>query len=455
MFRLIISACVVALSLCATIWLTYAQQTDVVFGDLELAQQNVSSAGLASGEFGIAQYSSPELQALLINNGPQDLEAGAGLAIPSLATGFITCQNLTGPVAPQILYQSPEINSFLVQAATQQVLTQISVPATATTVPNTLIELECRFNFTNEFSLTPGSVVVDSIKLRVIETSPGRFDATLNLARDPIKEKLDTAVPQRGAEWVQAFILGVLNDLAIPGIIIAGIFIALIGFYYMFFSDDADQVSTWFSYIIWGVVGVIVMMSALFIATTIYESILSSGEIQAVSGVEIAWQFYDLIVYPFLKLFLYIVVGVLFLTLMSRVFFFLSSSSEEVQTKSKNIIVASVTWILVILASNELIEFVYGSEQQIRNQNATDVTQVGSPLFANANIPILYEIVRWVMSLAAFFVLAIIIFLTFKFLIKPDSEENLASIRRYIMYVFIGVVVIGAGYLLTNFVLIT
>gem|GEM_PF-1882140 len=73
---------------------------------------------------------------------------------------------------------------------------------------------------------------------------------------------------------------------------------------------------------------------------------------------------------------------------------------------------------------------------------------------SDANIPIIYTIVQWVMGLAAFAVLAIIVFQTFKMLTDPTKEENLTNIRQTILYVVLGMLVIGAGYLIVNVVMI-
>ena len=175
--------------------------SNILLTGLELNQAAPVSGVNSSGEYSIFQFSAPELKAVLINYGPDDLFAGAQvvgnqLQTQILNTGYITCQDSSTTPAT-VLYQSAPANSFLVQANTQQVLTNITLPNTITQVAGTLIDLECTFDFNNEFNLDPSSVKTATIKLRVQEASPGRFDVTLGLARDPIKEKLDVAIPQR------------------------------------------------------------------------------------------------------------------------------------------------------------------------------------------------------------------------------------------------------------------
>ena len=197
------------------------------------------------------------------------------------------------------------------------------------------------------------------------------------------------------------------------------------------------------------------MMLAPFIANTIYDTVLNRWENTAFNAIQAVGQIYDLIVYPILKLFIYIVLGVLFIMLISRVFTYLSATQEEVINKTRTTLVGIVVWMIVILWSNEVVEFIYGKEADIRNQNATQISEVWSPLFADPNIPIFYEIVRWIMALAVFAVLVIIIVQAFRLLMKPDDSEIISEIKSNLVYVFIGVLVVWASYLITNFFLIT
>ncbi|MDR0369028.1 MAG: hypothetical protein LBH96_00370 [Candidatus Peribacteria bacterium] len=62
--------------------------------------------------------------------------------------------------------------------------------------------------------------------------------------------------------------------------------------------------------------------------------------------------------------------------------------------------------------------------------------------------------INWIMALATFVVLVIIIFQTIQMLTKPDDAEIPKKIKKTLMYVAIGVIVIGAGYVISNVLLI-
>jgi hypothetical protein len=58
------------------------------------------------------------------------------------------------------------------------------------------------------------------------------------------------------------------------------------------------------------------------------------------------------------------------------------------------------------------------------------------------------------MGLTTLAVLVLIIFQTFQLLTKPDSADNIGKIKKTLMYVAIGVVVIGAGYVISNVLIV-
>jgi len=59
------------------------------------------------------------------------------------------------------------------------------------------------------------------------------------------------------------------------------------------------------------------------------------------------------------------------------------------------------------------------------------------------------------MGLTSLAVLIIIIFQTVQLLMKPDNPEQMKSLKNSLIYVFIGLMVIGAGYLITNFLIVS
>jgi len=145
------------------------------------------------------------------------------------------------------------------------------------------------------------------------------------------------------------------------------------GFYKLMFADGEEDITKGLSYIIWGTVGIIVMMSASYITNIIFDGVFSGGNLDTFSGVNAVQILYDSIVFPFLKMVIYIVIGIMFLLLLSRVFTFIFSPSEEIKDKSITIIVWNTVSILIILMAKQLVEFVYGKKDDVLNQNAQNL----------------------------------------------------------------------------------
>jgi hypothetical protein len=78
------------------------------------------------------------------------------------------------------------------------------------------------------------------------------------------------------------------------------------------------------------------MVSAKFFGKLLYNDILYSGEIgvNQFSASTIVAQVYDLLLFPLLKIFYYIAMGVLFVILLIRAFSFVSSPEDDVRQKA-------------------------------------------------------------------------------------------------------------------------
>ena len=81
--------------------------------------------------------------------------------------------------------------------------------------------------------------------------------------------------------------------------------------------------------------------------------------------IELARVIYDNIAFPILKVALYLVIGVLFVILLTRVISFVFASDEETQKKSTTIIVWNTVGILIILASKQIVEAVFGKREDV------------------------------------------------------------------------------------------
>ena len=58
------------------------------------------------------------------------------------------------------------------------------------------------------------------------------------------------------------------------------------------------------------------------------------------------------------------------------------------------------------------------------------------------------------MGLASLVILIMVLIEAFKLMMKPDSPDTMKGIKNSLIYIFIGILIIGAGYILTNFLIV-
>lgn len=172
---------------------------------------------------------------------------------------------------------------------------------------------------------------------------------------------------------------------------------AIIGFYEIMSADKDDAQKKGFAYVLWGVVGIIVMLSASFIASRL----IGSGGVLDFNGFFqgniAAWKLYSLIIFPFLKMIMFVVIGVLFLILLLHMYRFVISPDDKIKEHAKTIIIWNTIGILTIIFSKSLVETIYGKEAEVVNPFATSLADIGSGILADKSFAWLYVVLNWVM----------------------------------------------------------
>lgn len=257
--------------------------------------------------------------------------------------------------------------------------------------------------------------------------------------------------PFYGASFIDDFIVDFLVKYVIPVFLVVAVLVAIFGFYKTMFSvKDWDEVE-WAKYIIWWVVGIIVMQSAAFIASNYADMIIALTPTSQLNS--LPESIYNLIIYPFIQMFMYIIVWVLFVVLLLNVIKFITSADEKVVTHSRNIIVNNIIWIAVIMLAKEIVQFVYGKQEALKT-SSDNLWDVWTSLLTPANIKLIYDIINWALSIISFIILVIIIYQSYLLLLTPTDEKQIATIRRNFLYIFIWLVLIWFCYLIVNLLLV-
>ena len=252
-----------------------------------------------------------------------------------------------------------------------------------------------------------------------------------------------------------------LIKYAIDIFIIIWISIAFIGGYKIMASNDQEKMKEWIRLIVYGILWVIIMVSARFLAEGLIWDVMEPHFIDTSwknpNGVVIAQQVYENIMYPFIKVALYLVTWVLFIMMAIKVITYIVSTEETAKKKAWWIILWCVIWILIVLWSKQIVEAVMWKQATVINENADWITAtpwdtwwMGNDLTQFESIPLIAQVINWVMWLTMFVILVLIVIQGYKMFAKPDDPKNRESLKKTMLYIVIWVLVIWASYVISN-----
>ncbi len=254
------------------------------------------------------------------------------------------------------------------------------------------------------------------------------------------------------------FVINVVEKFVFPLLIAASILTVIIGLYDLMFSDKED-IEKGTKYIIFGVLGIIIIQSAKFITST-YISIITKvvpydNTSQTINFAQSAYEIYNQLVMPFINVFMYVVIGTLFVILLVHVMRFITSSEEDVAAKAKSIMISNIVGIIVILLAKTMVETIYGKQETvIRSSAATNLWDIGTWVLAGADFTVVFSIVNYALGFLWFVILVIIIIQTYQLLVNPTSDELIKKTKTNLMYIVIGLAIIALAYVIVNFIIV-
>ncbi len=413
--------------------------------DIYIEQIQLNNTYTLNNQVGIIQNTTPRISIIIGNNGPDDVETS------DVLQGFLVCVN--NATSQQVFNSSSITNMYIpVWWFWQRSNLQLNPNLTQTIGTK---NITCTIN-----PWQAGIIDTDtqnnqsSITFGVFTPPTNRFDLTLGRAIESIEQNLDPAEAVLGTAWVVNFIRKNVINIIIPIFIVIGVIVAMIWFYKMMFRDGEEALKEGANYILRGVIGIVIMISAWYLTSTVlFDNIFIWWDIQTINGIQVAQVLYEQAIFPFIKIAMYIAIGILFIVLAIRVLQYLTNPSEDVKKQAATLITWSIIGILVILGSKQIVELVFWSQESVMDESIQDIGEIGTWIFSG-NFPILYTIINRIMGLAAFIILIIIILQTYQLLTNPTNEENMTKIKRSFLYITIGILVIGAGYVITNFLII-
>lgn len=291
---------------------------------------------------------------------------------------------------------------------------------------------------------------------QVSQPTNGRFDTVMDRSTQTIKNNIETAEPTKWTEWIKNFVFDKVMNVLLPLIVVLGILISILWFYKTLFSSDEKEKAEWIKYIWYGALWIILIVSAKYIWTAIYEWVFNQWDNTKITDIiwwNIAQELYDKIVFPFLKIAIYLCLWALFIILASRIFTFIFAKDDDTKKKAWTLIWRNILWMIAIIGSKQIVEAIYWKKADVM-KDITNLWQIWTSVLADRSIPLFYQIINRAIWLLSFIILIMIIVQTIQLLTKPDDPKQMEQIKNTLLYIFIWIVLIWICYLIVNFAII-
>ena len=279
-----------------------------------------------------------------------------------------------------------------------------------------------------------------------------KFNYSMNKAIEPIRSGVDSATTIANTWWgesIQMFMFNLLDKIIIPILISIWVVIWMIWAYKLLFSSDEKQISTWLKMVAFWVIWIILMISAKYIWSVLFEDIFESGNVNDMTWIQLSKNIYDKIAYPFIKIALYLALAVIFVILVWKSISLITKTDWSNQKTALWMIGRCAISILVIIWAKNIVEAVYGKQNEVFDA-ASNLGDIWSWILADKNIPILYHIITRAIGIIWLVILILLIIQWFKILINPSKAENFQKLWKNILYTVIWLFIIGIVYLLAN-----
>lgn len=259
-------------------------------------------------------------------------------------------------------------------------------------------------------------------------------------------------------EWTKLFVENIVLKFVFPILIVASVLIVIVWLYDIMFSGK-EEIEKGAKYIAYGVIGIVIIQSAKFITSTyfgIVERVTpSNNATPSLTFSQTAYELYNQLVMPFIEVFMYAIIGILFVILLVHVIRFITSSEEDVAAKAKGVVVSNVVGIMVILLAKTMVETIYGKQADVvKATNPVNLWDVGSGILTGADFTVFFSIINYVLWFLGLIILIIIVLQTYQLLVNPTSDEMIKKIKTNMLYIVIWLAIIALAYVIVNFIII-
>lgn len=305
------------------------------------------------------------------------------------------------------------------------------------------------------------------------------YDTALDLSTDngtqkDLKWSLSSAInggdvvtDKTGSELFNEQV-NVLIWYVIDFFIVIWIAVAFFGWYKIMTSEKEENLKEGIRLVIFWIIWIIIMVSAKFIANSlvwdngiITQEFATNRNSPNPNWIVFADNLYNTIMYPFIKVALYFVIWILFFVMAGKVFSFVTATDDSAKKKAGWLIIWCIVWILIVMWSKQIVEAVMWNQDDVLKKEVkingvvqesapARIDEQWNPILEFGSIPLVAQIINWIMGLTMFAIVVLIIIQWYKIFTKPDDPKTRESLKKTILYILIWILVIGAAYIISN-----
>ena len=263
------------------------------------------------------------------------------------------------------------------------------------------------------------------------------------------------------AEWIRDFLGWIALEVLIPVFVFAGIIFAMIWFFKLMSATTDEEVGKASMFLLWWVIGIMIMLSAWYLVDQLVwiDNPWEWGVIWMITWWESSWwaiagHIYDNLFFPFLRMFIYVIIWIMFIFACFNAYKYIFNSDESTKSKSLISLSYAAAGIAIIILAKTLVEAVYGTYSSVTDweTNLWEVWQWA--LWVDTDFTVLYNIINWTLWLVTFIIVITIIYQWYLLLVMPSDEKVIEKLKKDFWYIFIWILIIGFAYLLVNFFIV-
>lgn len=292
------------------------------------------------------------------------------------------------------------------------------------------------------------------------------LNTTVQNIRAPLADPADVVTDGRWASLFNEQIL-ILVKYIIYVLIVVWIAVAFFWGYKVMTSSKEEDMKEWLKLVGFGILWIIIMVSAQFLASSlVWDGGIITEEFVRIDGdspnwIALAENLYKKIMFPFIKIVLYLVVWALFIMMAIKVISYVVSTDDIAKKKALWAILWCVIWIFIVMAAKQVVEAIMWKQTDVINRAAITISWweawewwMWNKIMEFGSIPLIAQIINWAMWLTMFVLLVLIVLQWYKMFAKPDDPKNRENIKKTLLYIVIWVLVIGAAYVISNVLVI-